>query len=189
MDAKGIKSCERRVKDIEEPIREIVPALWPLSYVIETGETCGGHVLSQPDKGYAEFPPDSRFGWYPHRATLEFAFSLNDEMAEARDKFRRDLRSVQVEHSGVPLRFDSVRDFIRDVLPYSRIPMANLYESYNATPPQLEKSHDAVVLMESLLASFLEEVATVVRGHNFEAKISPIEGKNFRRIIDWMHWR
>lgn len=188
MDAERIAIYESLEQYLEPPIREIVPAIWRLPYVIDTGHTCSGHILAQPLFSYEEF--SARYGWYPHRAILEVAYSEDPALETMRDGFRSDLKAVLVQDDRLKLFFDDVRARKRDKLPSHVGPsVLNLNEMYNATvPDELEKSDETVVRVESLLASFWEQIAAVVRKHNPKAKIGPIEGKDFRHVIDWDHW-
>lgn len=189
MEAELIKQYEPLVRYLEEPVREIVPALWHMPFVVDTGYTCSGHALAQPGAGYGGEGRIGRHSWYPHRAILELAFSKDKEMLVTRDSFRSDLAGASAERDGVTIRFDDIYGFERDHLPYSRIPGINFGENYNATVPELEKTMESVELIESLLTSFWEQIAEVVRKYNPESQIGPIKGKNFRKVINWAHWR
>lgn len=175
------------VENLEEPIREIVPAIWDLPFIVDTGHTCSGHALAQKMASYGEY--SDRFGWYPHRAILELYYSVDPELVAARDGFRNDLTSVLVDRNGLQLRFDDIRTHEGTKLhsPDQEIP--HLWEMRNADVPELEKSEASVDLVESMLVDFWEQVAAVVRKYNPGAKIGPIKGKNFRRVINWSHWR
>lgn len=186
MEAERIKQYDGLVSQLEEPIREIVPALWRLPFVVDTGYSCSGHVLAQSSSAYSKFLGQD--GWYPHRAMLEIAYSLDPELEEVRDRFRADLKTVSVEQSAVQIRFDDVWTSKQEHLPYSRIPGPNLREDYSASVPELEKSWDSVNLVEKMLTGFWEEVAGVVRKYNPAAEIGPIRG-SFRKVINWAHWR
>jgi len=156
MEAELIKQYEPLVRHLEEPIREIVPAMWRLPFVVDTGYTCSGHALAQPSAAYADGGRIGRYGWYPHRAILEFAFSKDEELLVTRDSFRRDLAGAAAECDGVTIRFDDVYGSERDYLPHSRIPAVNFSEDYTANVPELEKTMESVELIESLLTSFWE---------------------------------
>ena len=175
------------VKHIEEPIREIVPAIWDLPFIVDTGNTCSGHALSQKMAALGEYP--GRFGWYPHRAILELYYSVNPALVEARDGFRNDLTSVLVDRNGLQLKFNDVwgNQGTKLYSPDQEVP--HLRQMYNADAPELEKTEDSVDLVESMLVDFWEQIAEVVRKYNPNAKIGPIKGKNFRRVINWSHWR
>jgi hypothetical protein len=74
-----LKDYRRRIlHNIEEPIREIVDALWELSFVVDTNEACCGHIVTS---NYLK--SDSRYNricqglyWYPHGIRLGIDFSL-----------------------------------------------------------------------------------------------------------------
>lgn len=187
MEANLIQQYDRFVSQLEEPVREIVPAIWRLPFVVDTGFSCSGHILASPMSAYADF--NKRYGWYPHRAILEVAFSLDPELAAIRDQFRAELKAVMVEKNGIQISFDDVHTFESKTLPHTNIPGENLREDYNAhVPEDLDKSWESVELLESLLTEFWEKVAVVVRKYNTEAQIGPIKGKNFRHVINWAGW-
>ncbi len=123
MENKRRAAYESLVQHLEEPIREVVPSLWPLPFLIDTGYTCSGHVLSQSNS------------WHLHRAMLELAFSVDERTRESRDSFRRDLAAVSVEEGGLTLCFNRVYAFDQEHRPYSQIPEDNLLEEYNADIP------------------------------------------------------
>lgn len=186
MDTDLIKQYQGFLNRIEEPIREIVPAIWDLPFIVDTGETCSGHALAQRGSGYEKY--SERYSWYPHRATLDFAFSLDPVLTEARDEFRRDLKTACAEQKGQKIAFDEVATYNWDYLPGSRILHPNLREVFNASVPKLEKVESSVILIEEMLASFWEQVADVIRKYNKGAKIGPIKGKNFRGVINVVNW-
>lgn len=186
MDVLRRSQYGRLTEYIEEPIREIVPATWDLPFVVDMGFTCSGHILRVPEKGNSDF---GDYVWYPHRAMLEFAFSVDEALIALRDAFRRDLSTVLVELDGLQLSFNDVGSFDQNYLPYSGVPFPNLLENWNAVLPEVERTEESVVTVEALLALFWEQVAEVVRHHNPSAQIGTIQGKNFRDRIDWAHWR
>jgi hypothetical protein len=188
MEAEKIARYQRFTRYLEEPIREIVPAMWQLPYVLDTGHTCSGHILAQPQHSYERY--SSQYGWYPHRAILEFGFSEDPALTDARDRFRADLKGVSAQEGRVRITFNDVWTSHWDRAPsHPRVALSNLREMYNADIPQnLEKTEDSVRLVENLLVHFWEQIATVVRTHNPQAQISPIQGKNFRNVINWDHW-
>ncbi|MFA6024366.1 MAG: hypothetical protein WC777_04095 [Candidatus Gracilibacteria bacterium] len=173
---------------LEEPIREVVPALWDLPFVMDTGFTCSGHILREPDGILGKRPDFGGYIWYPHRAMLELAFSHDEALVTARDAFRRDLAAVAVEVDGLALGFNAGHAFDQEFLPYSRIPDPNLSENYNAVLPEVPREESSVIRVETLLTAFWEAVAAVVRRHSPNAKIGPIAGKNFRSRKNWDHW-
>lgn len=177
---------ERFTEYIEEPIRDIVPAIWDLPFVVDMGFTCSGHILRKPEFDRPDF---GDFSWYPHRVMLELAFSLDAELEGFRDAFRKDLADVSVEIEGLSLSFNDVRSREQDCLPYSRIFVPNLSEDWDARLPEVDKTEESVIAVERLLGLFWEQVADVVRAHNTSAQIGPIVGKDFRGIINWAHWR
>ncbi len=180
MEAELIRQYEGLVGYLEEPIREIVPAIWHLPFVLDTEYTCCGHILCQPGSGYGRYR-DTRSSWYPHRAILEILYSPDQVFAESRDQFREELEAVSADGDGLRVYFNNVRPQVCD----SGIFVASSAEISG----QLEQSDRIVNLVESLLAEFWEKVAVVVRKYNPEAKIGPIKGRNFRRVINWAHWR
>lgn len=189
MEDKLIRKYDSLVAQLEEPVREIVPAIWRLPFVVDTGFSCSGHILAKSQWPYTRQNFDKQYGWYPHRAILEIAFSLNPELAEIRDQFRAELKAVMVERNGIKISFDDVHTFESKTLPHTNIPGENLREDYNAhVPEDMEKSWESVEFVESLLAEFWEKVAIVVRKYNPEAQIGPIKGKNFRHVINWASW-
>lgn len=177
---------EGLVRYLEEPIREVVPALWRLPFLADTGFTCSGHILSQSGSGYERYSRQNF--WYPHRAMLEFAFSTDERTRELRDAFRKDLAAVSVEGDGLTLCFNRVSSSPQEYRPHSRIPESNLSEHYNADIPSVERSAESVAAVENLLGAFWERVGDVVRSHNPTAQIGPIRGKNFRQVINWADW-
>ena len=89
-------------RNLEEPIREIVPAIWQLPYVMDTRHCCSGHIITQRTDGHHYWEKDSPLtperiekGWYPHRATLQIEFTLDKKLQEERDKFIKALRGVR----------------------------------------------------------------------------------------------
>lgn len=180
---------------IEKPIREIVPAIWDLPFVLDTGHTCSGHILAQRSAAYGGeegyWPADRRLGWYPHRAILELAFSVEKATTAIRDEFRRELKAVSAEKDGIKIFFDDNWRASEEIyLPAFTSETPNLREKYQATVPEnLPRTNDSVVLVESLLTDFWKQVAAVVRKYNPDAEIGSIEGRNFREVINWDHWR
>jgi len=188
MNAEKIASYEKLVQYLEPPIREIVPAIWRLPYVVDTGHTCSGHILAQRFAGNGEF--SDRYSWYPHRATLQISYSEDPALELMRDNFRADLKAVLVQNGDLKLFFDDIFAHHRDQLPsYVGGLIPNFTENYDAEISRdLEKSEKTVVQVETLLTSFWEQIAAVVRKHNPKAKIGPIKGKDFRNVINWDHW-
>lgn len=182
---------ERLVEYLEEPVRDIVPAVWGLPFVKDTGFSCSGHILA--GNGYGSPRTGSRLGWYPHRAMLELAFhpdeELTEEMREMRDAFRRDLASVAVGIQGLELGFKDAHPFPQDTLPYSRIPGKNISQNFNAhLPPEIEESGESIQVVERTLTALWEETASLLRRYNPDAAIKPIAGTNFRAVINWANW-
>lgn len=189
MEAKRIAEYQPFIDRIEEPIREIIPAIWQLPFVLDTGHTCSGHILERSGQSSTRYSKE--FGWYPHRATLQIAFSEDPHLLERRDQFRADLRAVRAVQKGMELFFHDIRGVHQAMLPYIyEFPAQNLNEIYEADlPSNLEKNDHTVQEVELLLTSFWEKVADVVRKYNPEASIGPITGKNFRKVINIDNWR
>ncbi len=181
---------EHLTRYLEEPVRQIVPALWRLPFVKDTGFSCSGHILARYPHGSERFKDG--FSWYPHRAMLEPAFypdeELTPEMREARDAFRADLQGILVGSGDVELGFKDAQSFSADKRPYSRLPEDNIRQYFNAHLPLVEQSDDSVLLIEGLLTDLWEETASVLRKYNPSASIGPIAGTNFRTVINWAHW-
>lgn len=189
MEAKRRSQYGKLIRYLEEPIRELVPPIWDLPFVVDMGFTCSGHIVRKPDRPWGERPDFGPYVWYPRRAMLEFAFSIDEALVEARDAFRKDLSAVFVEVDGLKLGFNRVSTFRQECLPHSSIPHSNLSENYDADLPDVPRENDSIEKVEALLTAFWEEVACVVRKHNPEARIGSIAGKSFRSRIEWAHWR
>lgn len=186
MEKDRIAQYEPYLPQVEEPIRQIVRAIWDLPFVRDTGFTCSGHLLSQPDQatGRGRVGP---YGWHLHRAMLELAFSSDETLREERDSFRNDLRKVRVETGGLVLCFDDSYSHEDAFRPYSREAEPNLRENFNARLPEsLPEDLALVEPVEALLTDFWEEVAGVLRRYHPQVKIDPIHGKNFRKITNWI---
>lgn len=174
------------VSQIEEPIRQIVPALWGLPFVKDTGFSCSGHVLSQPEQATGRGRV-GRYGWHLHRAMLEFAFSNDETFLAERDAFRAELKQVSASEGDLVLRFNNVHSCENLYRPYSRETEPNLGENLNAClMERLPEDPALIEPVEALLSSFWEEVAMVVRRYNPRAEIGPIRGKNFRKVTNWV---
>lgn len=184
----------RKTSDLEEPIREIVPAIWDLPFVLDTEHTCSGHAIANFGSSYGRLPDDSKykkqFGWYPHGPILNLYYSLDPSLTEARDQFRAGLKAVLAQQGNFSLRFDDVRTFMSDrILNNARFSEPNLTEDYYVSLTKDHEKTDAnIELVEHLLVDFWEQVANVVRQLNPAAKIGPIAGKDFRRVINWVKW-
>ena len=46
MDIERYQRYCRRLSDVEEPIRDILSALWKVPFILDTGECCSGHVIA-----------------------------------------------------------------------------------------------------------------------------------------------
>ena len=182
MESKRREQYQRHVRHLEEPIRQIVPALWGLPFVRDTAFSCSGHILRE------------RGLLYPHRAMLEISFipdaELSTELRGVRDAFRADLASIRAGSGSLELGFSDAHSYESDTLPYSRVLEPNVTQYFNAhLPTNLEHSPETVHVVEEALTALWEETASVLRRYNSEAAIDPIAGKNFRTVINWAHWR
>ena len=99
---------------LEEPIREIVPAIWQLPYVVDTRYCCSGHVITQRTNERHDWEKSSplteervRKGFYPHRATMEIDFTLEEVLQEERDAFMNALRNVRATVGARTLYFSA----------------------------------------------------------------------------------
>lgn len=190
MDESLILRYEQKAQCLEEPVREIVPAIWRLPYVVDTEGSCSGHMLAQYTKSVVEYPyiknikKPRRYAWYPQGPALELVYSLDEALVQARDSFRADLKRVFVGEAGVTVSFNDIHTF-------DGMRRPGLFEVYRATLPYSDNEpvpYDVVLRVESLLASFWDRVAAVVSQHNEDATITSVKGKNFRRVIDWAKW-
>ncbi|GEM_PF-2249755 len=202
MEARLRQTYQGLVDHLEEPIREIVPAIWDLPFVADTRHTCSGHIVVLEHMGvrYTAKLNDAtlpRF-WYPHRATLQIDFSLDPRYAEERDNFRAALKNVEVSFGQRSLYFDSIneqegpsydtlvaRAFRRQITN----PEFVLSCSYDASVEDQPQTLAYVQETETLLIKFWEGVADVVRQYNRNANIGSIAGKDFRRSISWDVWK
>ncbi len=196
-------------RHLEEPIREIVPAIWQLPFVEDTRHCCSGHVVALnydydiqarrlTEKNIEEI-------WYPHRATLQIDYSLDEKLQAERDAFRDALKNVRAIAGNRTLYFNPDHEFLyesqdafcrrtrnkafNDPFP-PREKEDILLGDYNADfERDGPKTIAYVEETEALLTAFWEGVAAVVREHNPDAKIGPIAGRNFRKTITWAEWK
>ncbi|MBI2572937.1 hypothetical protein HYV86_03705 [Candidatus Woesearchaeota archaeon] len=173
------------LSEVEEPIREIVNAIWGLEFVVDTGYSCCGHVrttnfMGGIAKGVAN---------YPHRTMLEIAYSLDPAHLGRRLGFDQALRAVVVNKHEQKLCFNNIWEYESATLPYSRVPQPNYSVLYQGDIGGKDKTTMQRVLeTEELLVDFWEAVATAVRHYNPRDKIGPIKGKSFQQVINWAHW-
>lgn len=173
--------------NIEEPIREIVDALWGLPFVVDTNEACCGHIVTND-----YWKSDSRYGkirqglyWYPHGIRLGVDFSLEEGLKEAAGTFRKDVSHIDVD---IGLR---VSESERGYKTVDGRQIKVLHVFYDSTfpdrdlEPPNEDVHQFVKETQDKLIDFWEAFAHVVASYNSQAQISPIKDKNFLKIIDW----
>lgn len=201
--------------NLEEPIREIVPAIWQLPYVVDTRHCCSGHVITQRTDGFQYWEKSSpltperiRNGWYTHRATLQIDFSLEETLTEERDAFIEALYAVYATSHGRILRFGRSTGYLNETqVSFQRRARSRSFGeplppkgpdevycvSYDAHLDTLlkeaPKTIETVEQGEALLSLFWEEVAKVIRQYNPAAEIGQIQGKNYRHSITWAEWQ
>lgn len=173
--------------NIEEPIREIVNALWELPFVVDTNEACCGHIVTtdylKSDSRYKKI----RQGlyWYPHGIRLGVDFSLDDELKEQAEAFRKDLSSIDVD---IGLR---VSEAVRGYRTLDGKQIKVLHTYYDSTfpdrdlQPPSENVREFVKVTQDKLIDFWEAFARVVSNYNPQVQFSLIKDKNFLKIIDW----
>ncbi|MDO8642860.1 MAG: hypothetical protein Q7R76_04740 [Candidatus Woesearchaeota archaeon] len=194
MDADRIQIYQQFKPLLEEPIREIVPALWGLPFVEDTYHTCSGHVvaLRQHATYVVADTLDERTlkkVWYPHRTMLHLYFSVSPEMAAERDRFRDALKGVKAEYRGRDHFFDDCREYEGTILG-DKTNKPVLVANYDGNFPDAgTKTIDYVLETEEVLTRFWEQVAAVIHEFNPSAHIGPIQGKDFRTMIDWDCWQ
>ncbi len=177
---------QRLLCEVEEPIRDIVNAIWGLEFVVDTGYSCCGHITATNTKLYIG---GKNTGGYPHRATLEIAYSPEPQHLEQRDAFDQSLRAIVVGKEGNSLYFNNVRTYEDKCLPYSRIEQPNYQVIYDADINETQAiTPQRIVHTEALLTQLWEAVAVVICQYNPQDKIGPIKGKSFRNVIKWAHW-
>lgn len=185
MDSALVARYQGFVHLIEEPVRDIVRALWTLPFVEDTGHSCSGHGLALWNDAFRQGEE-----WYPHRATLEIFYSKEPEHIPARERLREALKGVRIEYQG------RVLDFAEGTWAYERMPGAMpfikkplLWERYETATPDGPETIEHLVETEELLTRFWEDVANVIRPFTPSVDIGPIRGKDFRKVVDWDYWQ
>ncbi|MBI4153363.1 hypothetical protein HY497_02470 [Candidatus Woesearchaeota archaeon] len=178
---------KRILHNIEEPIREMIGALWELPFVIDTNEACCGHIVTTNDRKSLGRYKQLRRGlyWYPHGIRLGIDFSLEDGLKEQGAAFRKDILDIGV---GIGLyASESERGYrsiegktarVLHVWYYSAFPKMDIEPPESGIDEYIGAAH-------ARLVAFWEAFAHVIRKYSPDARISPIEGKDFMEIIDW----
>lgn len=183
-----IKDYKRRIfPNIEDPIREIVAALWELPFVVDTNEACSGHIVTNDAwKRYAHYEPIRKgLYWYPHSIKLGIDFSLEDGLSERGESFRRDVSGIDVD---IGLR---ASEFGRGYKTVDGKKTKVLHVWYDSSFPDEDFEpprtgiDEYIETTQARLVSFWEAFAQVIRSYNPNARISSIADKNFLKIIDW----
>lgn len=183
-----LKDYRKRIlPNIEVPIREIVAALWELPFVVDTNESCSGHIVTNDAwKRYAKYNPIRRgLYWYPHEIRLGVDFSLENELKELGESFRKAVSDIDVDiglEASKSKRDYKTIDGEEITVLHVRYDSSFPYESFE--PPQTEID-EFIKSTQAHLVNFWEAFGQVVRKYNPNARISSISDKNFLEIINW----
>lgn len=181
---------------VEEPIQEIVSALWGLPFVVDTGHTCSGHMVHLEENGrvHAQKLNEGNVGqlWYPHRPSLEIFYAVDGDV-ETRDRFRAALTSVTGSIDGKVLRFDRVSEFDsrrEHVCTPQFLQQPVLMCRYLAGFEEGEKKLNNVLEKERLFQSFWEAVAKAIQpfAQNRDIHV-PSDENAYRKVITLEHWK
>ncbi len=174
--------------NIEEPIREIIDALWQLPFVVDTSESCCGHIVTNDwDRSAAEYEP-LRQGlyWYPHGIRLGIDFSLEEELKQKVDAFKSDISAILPSINTTFSLFEQkYRTLDGNILNVARATYYGNFPPRDFIPP-VTHVDEFIHATQSRLIGFWESFAQIVREYNPSASISPIADKNFNQIIDWV---
>ncbi|MBI2548170.1 hypothetical protein HYW21_02365 [Candidatus Woesearchaeota archaeon] len=173
---------------IEDPIREVVNALWGLPFVVDTFETCSGHIVTNNAGNscslYGKLPGGLYL--YPHDIRLGIDFSQEHGLGERAGAFRRDMASIEVD-IGLQVLFKSVCGY--RAIDGTQTEVLHVFYSSSFPDRDLEPPKTGVDeyirATEARLIDFWEAFALLLKRYNPETQISPIAGKNFSQIIDW----
>lgn len=185
-----LQDYRRRVLPcIEHPIREIIDALWELPFVVDTVETCSGHIVTNDfGKSDARYEPIRKgLHWYPHDIRLIIDFSQEQGLEEKVGAFRREVAEIPVDIGLEILRasergyrtVDGTRTKVLQVFYTSSFP-----DREDFKPPQTGID-GYIATAQARFVEFWEGFASVLRTYNPEARIGPIAGRDFLQVIDW----
>jgi hypothetical protein len=197
MKPERLAAYEGLIRNVEEPIREIVRAVWHLPFVRDTGYMCCGHVLKEVGFEFGTSGQELRpvYEPYVHRVQFEIAFEPDEELQGEVEAFKAGLIAVLANHDGREMRFNRVWGRGRANRLYSsgEEPLHQHWQG-NADIPDLNEygpnglSNEELESYEPLLIEFWEQVAAVVRQFAPDAEIGPIAGRSFRQMINWVDW-
>ncbi|HLC52029.1 MAG TPA: hypothetical protein VJI98_02175 [Candidatus Nanoarchaeia archaeon] len=170
------------VGKIEEPIREIVSALWSLDFIADTGHSCCGHVfypmdyvsgdLVIPAKVAADLTRKNYRNYLnPRGPQLDIAYTSSDRAKQ----FDLDLLKVAAYSDSTKMTFKATSGW-----PYKEDKDQSFdYVSYRSDL-KVKDDWSEVIEAELLLQSFWEGVANLVTRYSYRL-ISRIPNK-FREV-------
>ncbi len=182
-----IKRYENKIlPNIEEPIRALVKELWVLPFVVDTTETCSGHIVtSNWGKSRAEYAPLRRglnpLYWYPHGIRLGISFSLESRAEEFIAKFKELGKSIDIRGSESERNYRGIEGTLQRV-------KHGFYDSNfpeNSFSSQVENPFEYIDQVHEELSAFWDNVAVLIKEFNPGGRISSARGKNFLKIINW----
>ncbi len=179
---------------LEEPIRQVVPALWELPFVHDTGHMCSGHVITGTQK-LTQNNLKNMF-WYPHDARMEIFYSTEPEHIEQRDAFMFEIKNCKATLDSRVLQFETLFDLritphrfgqTKNVL--NAFYSADIHETQQNTT---NKTIEYIIQTEDLFTQLWQEIAGVIRKYalinNPHARKAEVEG-NYRKTINWDYWQ
>ena len=148
MDPKLKIVYKKLVNSIEEPIREIIPAIWDLPFIEDTSYCCCGHIIVIPDTFISPnrellTPQTIKKFWYPHKAILELYCSNESKYVQLRDNFLNDLKQISTSNNKTELKFSYSNSQLGPTPAGKRIPNT-LYTTFNAEIPKEPKTKQHV---------------------------------------------
>lgn len=173
--------------NIEEPIREIVNALWELPFVVDTNESCSGHIVTTDwEKSDAAYKPiEDGLYWYPHGIRLGIDFSQEERYRQQAQAFRKDISTLLAGvKAGASLFEQKYRTIEGNIVSVAHATYYGNFPPRDFVPPTASV-HEYIASTHTTLINFWDLFARVLTAHNPAATISPIAGKDFMTIASW----